>query len=250
MTDDRWAGEELLPIARDLIEAAEAAGVTMRLLGGLAFFELSSLAREGPFRRGYHDFDLGVPTRQSGAAARIFRDAGYTEDRQFNALHGARRLIFTADAGFDIDVLVGTFRMCHQIDLERALLAPGLTINPAELLLTKLQIFEIESKDLSDAAALLATSSMDQPDPAAIDLGRFTRPLAADWGFHHTVSRNLVKLEEFSATLGDVSLAATIRTRLEEIAAAIERVPKSIGWRARARIGERVRWYQIPEEVR
>jgi hypothetical protein len=30
----------------------------------------------------------------------------------------------------------------------------------------------------------------------------------------------------------------------------IEAAPKSLAWRARASIGERVRWYQTPEEVR
>jgi hypothetical protein len=33
--------------------------------------------------------------------------------------------------------------------------------------------------------------------------------------------------------------------RLEE---AIEQAPKSRGWKIRARVGERVRWYATPEE--
>jgi hypothetical protein len=37
--------------------------------------------------------------------------------------------------------------------------------------------------------------------------------------------------------------------RLDELLDRIEAEPKSRGWRLRARIGERKRWYELPEEV-
>jgi hypothetical protein len=37
--------------------------------------------------------------------------------------------------------------------------------------------------------------------------------------------------------------------RVGAIAAAITSAPKSLRWRARARLGRRVPWYELPEEV-
>jgi len=42
---------------------------------------------------------------------------------------------------------------------------------------------------------------------------------------------------------------ATVRARIDALHEAIEQAPKSRGWRMRARIGERKRWYEEPEEV-
>jgi hypothetical protein len=36
--------------------------------------------------------------------------------------------------------------------------------------------------------------------------------------------------------------------RIGQLQEAIERAPKSLAWRVRAAIGERVRWYELPEE--
>lgn len=70
--------------------------------------------------------------------------------------------------------------------------------------------------------------------------------------------------EEARAALGraypDVDLAANQRQSrdlravleeqgLEEETLVLESAPKTIAWRMRARVGRRVRWYEVPEEV-
>jgi hypothetical protein len=40
-----------------------------------------------------------------------------------------------------------------------------------------------------------------------------------------------------------------IVARLQEVLDRIEAEPKSRGWKLRAKIGERKRWYELPEEV-
>jgi hypothetical protein len=111
--------------------------------GGIAVFQLSESARQPALARSYQDFDVVVPPGQgqaaAAAAAAVFRERGYAEDAHFNALHGAHRMIFTASGGFVVDVLIGTFQMCHQLRLGHDLPGSGLTVYPADLMLTKLR---------------------------------------------------------------------------------------------------------------
>jgi len=242
------AGAELLAAAEEIIAAGAAAGATVRLLGGVAVFQLAPSARTAPLARPYHDYDVVVPSRHRAATARVFRDAGYSEDQQFNALHGAQRMIFAAPRGFVVDVLVGAFRMCHRLDLGRDLPASGLTIHPADLLLTKLQIVQIEEKDLLDAVALLLDLPPDGT-PAGIEVARFAAPLAGDWGFHHTVERNLPKVAEFAQARLGSDQARAVAASVDRLRRAMEAAPKSVRWKMRARVGEKVTWYELPEET-
>ncbi len=244
----RWTGEVLLEDARRLVEAAQRRGVRARLLGGVAFFHVSPTAREGSLSRRYRDFDLVVGRRAGRDLARLFRELGYGENRNFNALHGADRLIFFhPDKGFSIDILVGDFKMCHKLALDGRLPAEGLTLSPAQLLLTKLQIVQIEDKDLGDAAALVADASGQ--DPPILDARQFAEPLGRDWGFYHTVEINLRRLSDFADSRLPSHIASTIRQRVSALRAAMEGEPKSFGWQTRARVGEKRRWYDLPEEV-
>jgi hypothetical protein len=244
---ERLPGAELLAAAVDIIGAAAAAGATMRLLGGIAVYQLAPSARTGALARTYHDYDVVVPPRQGAAAARVFRGAGYSEDQHFNALHGAHRMIFAAPRGFVVDVLVGTFQMCHRLDLGRGLPGEGLTINAADLLLTKLQIVQIEEKDLLDAAALLVDLPTD--GPAGIDVERFVAPLAGDWGFYHTVERNLPRLVTFAQDRLGGDQAQAVAASAGRLQQAMEAAPKSLKWKMRSRVGEKVTWYELPEET-
>ncbi len=247
------SASELLAEAESIIGAAGQGSARLRLLGGIAVFHLSPSARSGPLSRSYHDFDVVVQSREAHAAARVFRAAGYSEDEHFNALHGAQRMIFASPRGFVVDVLVGAFQMCHRLELGRDLPASGLTIHPADLLLTKLQIVQIEDKDLMDTAALLldlpAGASAAGDGPAGIDPGRFAAPLASDWGFYHTVERNLPAVVEWARGKLSDSDANAVAATADKLRLAMEAAPKSLRWRMRARVGEKVPWYELPEEV-
>ena len=69
-------------------------------------------------------------------------------------------------------------------------------------------------------------------------------------GWQHTLELNLARLRE---GLAETELAAAqqelLRERLGALANALEQAPKSRAWRMRARIGERRRWYEEPEEI-
>jgi hypothetical protein len=239
---------ELLARARDAIDLAGRAGVPMRLLGGLGIFALSESARRPPLARAYGDFDVAVPAKKGPAASKTLEQAGFVPDRHFNALHGARRMIFRAPEGYPVDVLIGVFEMCHRLDIASGFDHHELTISPADLLLTKLQIVRIEPKDLGDAAALVLDLSPGK-GVGAIDVGRFASPLADDWGFFHTVEINLGKLDQFAAGTLSQGHSSILGERVSTLREAMAKAPKSFRWKMRARVGERVSWYEIPDDL-
>jgi hypothetical protein len=49
--------------------------------------------------------------------------------------------------------------------------------------------------------------------------------------------------------VADAGARARIAGRIGAITGARESAPKTIAWRMRARVGRRVRWYEVPEEV-
>lgn len=221
-------------------------------MGGVAIWLVAPSMRRPPLERSYGDFDLAVAKADARRAAAFLEAAGYVPEKMFNAMHGATRLNFAhPDGRWPIDVVVDELHMSHRIDLRGRLSGPGPTLTPADLLLTKLQIWEINAKDLGDAIGLLADLEVaDRDDPATIDRRRLTAIAASDWGFCHTLERNLrsvlVELDHRSPAEAPFDPRAQAAGLLD----AFQAVPKSMAWRARARVGERVRWYETPEEVR
>jgi hypothetical protein len=232
--------------------AAVANGLALRLMGGVAIWLVSPSVRRPPFERPYGDFDLAVAKADARRAVTFLEAAGYIPEKLFNAIHGATRLNFGhPDGRWPIDVVIDEVRMSHRIDLRGRLAGPGPTLTLADLLLTKLQIWEINSKDLGDIACLLADHDVaDREDPDIIDRRRITGLAGSDWGLCHTIERNLRGVAEELGRRTPEGARHDAATQAVGLLAAIDAAPKAMGWKARARVGERVRWYETPEEVR
>ena len=249
-----------MPIAADIREeavglaaAAKGAGLGLRLMGGLAVWVVSPSVRVPPFAREYGDLDFAVRTRDGRAVTPFLVGEGYVAERMFNSIHGAQRLNFGHPEGlWTIDVVIDALRMSHVIDLHGRLEPGPPTLDLADLLLTKLQVWEINAKDLGDITCLLADRPLAAggPDGEAIDLGRILALTGADWGICHTLERNLREVAGFARERRPVGSALDPVTQAETLLAAIAAGRKSVGWKVRARIGERVKWYEVPEEVR
>jgi putative nucleotidyltransferase-like protein len=237
--------------ATRLLEAAARERLPLRVLGGVAIAILARQSLPKPLQRTYADIDL-VVKRNDGPRARTFLVAlGYEPDRSFNSLHGSRRLLFYDLANSRrLDVFVGVFKMCHELDLESRLELVPLTLAPADLLLTKLQIVELNQKDLVDIVSLFHVCGVgDEARPDAIDLPRLAVVTGGDWGWYTTVSDNLARVAPAAAQLLIEDDAAVVASRVEVIRQAIERAPKSLAWKLRARVGRRLQWYELPDEV-
>jgi hypothetical protein len=234
-----------------LLARAEAEGVPLRLLGGVAIKLRAPGELPPAFVRTYRDLDFVTVRRAAGPATAFFRAEGYEPHVAFNALHGHERLLFfDGENDRQVDVFVGQFSMSHRIPLdERADIEPG-TVPLAELLLTKLQIAELNEKDVRDALALLHGHAVGEGDGDDVNGRRVAELCAADWGLWRTFTANLAACRDYA---GDYDLPAADReemlARIDRLADLIEREPKSRAWRLRAKIGDRKRWYELPEEV-
>jgi hypothetical protein len=185
------------------------------------------------------DLDFVAGDKDRAAVESAMAEAGFVPDREFNHLHGNQRLYFEAPDGLPIDVFMGRMDMCHMLDLRTRLQLFSPTVTPADLALSKLQIFQFTEKDHQDTQALLERIEItDRHD--AIDPKRIGEVTSADWGWFQTVSQNL---ERFS-TSSDVAGG-----RASELLELINSWPKTRRWNVRARVGTRKKWYRLPQEI-
>jgi hypothetical protein len=239
--------------ARRLAEAALSLGMSARLIGGLAIWLRCPSVRDGPFARSYDDMDFAISAAAATKFKALLMTQGYLPDQFFNGLHGATRLYYGEPAGrWSIDVVIDELVMSHKLDLRGRLDGPAPTITLADLLLTKLQVWEINRKDLGDTLCLLADHGLaeDDGDVDGISLPRVRSVLGKDWGFCHTVQRNARKVAELWSPEPLSGARHDVAAQTASLQQAIEDAPKSRAWRLRSRVGERVRWYETPEEVK
>jgi len=231
--------ERVLQEGVELVDAMAERGVVLRLLGGAAVFEHCPRAIEaGPYRE-LGDLDAMTTAADAGRLTAELATRGYEPETRFNALHGNRRMIFNGPCG-KLDVFVDDFEMCHVLHLRDRLGLDARTLTVSDLLLTKLQIVELNAKDADDARALLLEHELGTGHGDHVDVQYLASLVAADWGLWRTVTGTLRQLAALRPDVADSAMA---------LVAAFDDVPKTRGWRMRARIGERKRWYELPDEV-
>jgi len=223
--------------------------VPVKLVGGAAVNLHSASARQAPLKRKYGDLDFVASSKQQASVQKLFESLGYEGDRRFNTLNGHQRLLFLDSVnGRQIDVFVDRMRMCHVIELAKRLGHDGATLTPADLLLSKLQVYEVNMKDLVDTIALLLDHPIADHDDDAINAAYLGKLTSEDWGLHRTLQLNTARVRDAVKEL-DVD-ASRVNQRLDELWARVDAQPKSLKWKLRARVGDRVSWYELPEEVR
>lgn len=258
---------DLMVEARALIDVGNARGVVLRLTGGLAVrhyaIDLEFAERE------YSDIDLIGLKRQVTEVGQVFLDLGYVENKHVAVVTGNGQLQFFAPEGGaaavtaqalpvfsevppsdHIDVFLDAMRMDHQIDFRDRLSINTYAIDPADLFLSKLQIGNLNEKDVHDAITLVKDVYVDfQPHPGVLDLQHVAEVCASDWGLYIDVMNNVDTVVEH---VGDYDLsprdAARVRRTLQLAQDMMTEQAKTLRWRLRARVGKRVRWYSEVEE--
>jgi hypothetical protein len=231
---------DLLEEGRRLVEGALDQEITLRLIGGVAVMAHCPRVLAAGGSRPIADVDAVVGPRQGRALSAYLRSAGYEPEPRFNALHGHKRMLFHGPHG-PLDVLVGVFEMCHRIDLSDRLHLDDPTVTVTDLLLTKLQVVELNEKDARDALDLLTEHDLARAEGDAVNLGYLDSLVAGDWGLWRTITGTLERLLELAEP--------DTRDRIDEVRRSLIEVPKTRRWKLRARVGERVRWYVLPDEV-
>lgn len=242
---------KLVDEADRLLDQLGNQGFDVRALGGIAVKIVCGSKLEKSLDREVADIDLITVKKQGSKVGKALEELGWEPDKQFNALNGARRMIFEApDHGHKVDVFIDAFEMCHTIPLKNRVTVHPRTLAPADLLLTKMQIVELNEKDRNDIYALLAGVPVTDDDEDGISLERITDLTSSDWGLHHTCEINLERLRDGLSKL-KVSKTAKdrIKGEIDRLEKAMEDAPKSRGWKLRAKIGEKKLWYEEVNEV-
>ena len=248
--------DDPLPEAMALAQGAADAGLGLKLLGGLA---VRVLCPDFPPRlRIGQDMDFACMSKGRKNVVAYLEKSGCQPDRRFNNLNGDRQMYFTAPSGRPIDVMVDRLTMCHTLDFRPAFGRLPLTVDAVDVLLSKLQIVELNEKDARDTLHLLSgvpvsgSGAAGSEGGASIDSDRFGKVLGADWGWWRTVTGSLKKLPTLAAEHPELLPPDPPFDPIAQSAYLLElaeSAPKGVKWKLRANVGDRVRWYELPEEV-
>jgi hypothetical protein len=243
---------DALEESRRIIAAGAEQKLTLRLLGGLAIKSHSPSASHRALVRTYPDLDFAFAGKAGYKIEALMPQLGYEANQAFNLFNGQHRLLFY-DNGNErqIDIFVGGFHMCHDLPITERIALDPFTLPLAELLLTKLQIVQMNEKDIRDICALLLDHPFGESDDETINLKRVADLCAQDWGLWKTVAVSVGKVQDFcDAYELDVPSKLTIAERLKVLRLALDDVPKTLRWKVRAAVGDKVTWYDLPEEVK
>lgn len=244
---------EFLAEARKILNAAEQRGIVLRLLGSVAFrihcpiFSHLFEKLERPLT------DLDFITRKTYAQLlpEFFAELDYEFDRALALVTRGKRYKFKhKKREIVVDIFFDKLDMCHVIDLTQRLEVDSPTLSVSDLLLEKLQIFEITKKDIQDVTVLLLEHEVGNEEKEMVNSEYIAHLCSKDWGLWKTITTNLTKVKQFLSYIDiENKHKATVTSRIDKILRMIDVKPKSISWRLRSLIGERKRWYKIVEEV-
>jgi hypothetical protein len=241
--------DERILEAQRIIDAGQANNVLLRLIGGLAIRRHCEII--GFCERDYSDIDMVGLRKQSAQIIKVMEELGYQEDSQVALSTAGQRMLFLKPGSTDhVDVFLDTFEMEHSIDLKHRLTIEKYTISISDLLLSKLQIHQLNEKDVRDILTIvkdIPQGTMDEP--GIINVTYLAELCAKDWGLYQDVNTNI---EQVLQLVHNYSLSPTetqrIRQGLQHIQTTLEQAPKSLKWQFRNRIGKRKAWRREVED--
>lgn len=251
---DRSEREKFENELKRIIKASDDSGILLRVIGSLAFQmhcpEFGYL--QAALGRAYTDIDFAAYRKQSKQIQDLMATMGYTENREvFIASEGERAIYDKADSGLHVDIFYEKLDFCHAIYWKDRLEVDAPTIPLTELLLEKMQIVEINEKDVIDTIMLLLEHPLGDTDTETINIQRAAALCANDWGLWRTTTMNLDKVKQLAHGYAQLSPAqkALVESQVDQILARLEKEPKPLAWRLRDRVGDRVKWYKDVDEV-
>ena len=243
--------EDPIEEAKRVMQIAADRKIVLRLFGGVAFNFRSPSAMHRSLSRRYVDIDFMGHAKQSKEIKQLFVELGYVPRDRFNAMQGYRRLIFNdLEHQRRIDIFLDVFEMCHKFNFKDRMELDGQTLTIPDLLATKLQIVEINQKDMKDILSLFVDYDITT-DQKGIDGKYLSKLTADDWGIYKTFTINLDKILGAMDGLGlEPAQRERVTARVGQLRKMIEDAPKGFGWKMRARVGEKAQWYELPEADR
>lgn len=237
-----------------ILEASDEAGILLRVIGSLAFQmhcpQYGYL--QAAMGRAYTDIDFAAYRKQNKEIKELMAGLGYQEDREvFIVSEGDRSIFHQTNGSLHVDVFYEKLDFSHVISWQDRLEVDKPTIPLAELLLEKMQIFKINEKDIIDTIMLLLEHPLGSHDNEVINIDHVAQLCAKDWGLWRTTTMNLDKVQQLVQTYSQLSAEEKkkVSEQVKKALARIESEPKTLAWRLRARVGDRVKWYKDVDEV-
>ena len=258
--------------AESLVEQAKGKSILLRVAGGLGIAIRCKNFRDFGVRLGrmgtgvihsqeYSDIDLVSYRKCRDQVKSFFAEIGYAKRRATLSSAASERQIYYHPKGwFAVDVFFDKLLVAnHPIDFVGRLELEYPTISVTDFLLEKIQMWEaFGAKDLKDCLLLLRSCEIKEKE--GISAGYIAKLLSEDWGFWYTATTNLNKIQKFLIELdrfgADAGIDAQkissedrkeIAEKIETLLKALNDVPKSLGWRMRAKIGVKKKWYNPVE---
>lgn len=237
-----------------IIKAGDDAGVILRVIGSLAFQMHSPKFGylQQAMGRAYTDLDFAAYGKQTSEIRTLMSKLGYSDNKEVFIVSGGERAIFDRpEIGLHVDVFYEKLDFCHVIRWEGRLEVDHPTIPLAEMLLEKMQIVQINEKDIIDTIMLLLEHPLGDDDNESINIKRVAELCANDWGLWRTTTMNLNKVRMLAQEYDQLTVEnkAAIDAQVKSALMRIEGEPKALAWRLRARVGDRVKWYKDVDEV-
>ncbi|NWG10217.1 hypothetical protein HXY33_00445 [Candidatus Bathyarchaeota archaeon] len=257
MATNQASGAEFIEEALRIVKKGEEKKIPLRLMGGFAI-RLHSPNNEHLYealdRKPAYDLDFVTYGKHRPLMKKLFADLGYTPMVSMALLFGTgknRAVYKDENHNRSVDVFFDKLEMCHAIEFKDRLELDYPTISLSDLLLQKIQICQINEKDIKDVMILLREHQIGETDKETVNIVYIAKLLARDWGFWYSSVSNLKKTKEFLAEYKNLTDAdrEDIEKKITRIAKALEDEPKSVQWKLRSKIGTSKRWYTEVEEL-
>jgi hypothetical protein len=250
---ERYPGPEVfLSEGKRIVEEAQKQGIIMRVMGPLALHYYfpdqvdlyAKLERLG--ERYFTDIDFAAYGKHQGKMKGFMESIGYECDLQTMALSGKTRHIYYAGPVPMIDVFFDKLDYCHEVSYKDRLELDEYCVTLSDILLQKLQIVEINDKDLKDIEYLFVTCEIGDEDRHMINQNFIAKRFADDWGFWYTATQlNLPKVKTHCDTVEALTpeMRERIKAQADKMIARVDAEPKTRGWTKRAKKGTKKIWY-------
>lgn len=245
-------------LALEIVDSAEKRGIHLRLLGAVAF-RIHCPVHQGlqvSMKRVLTDLDFAAYYKQEKAIDKFFlQDMGYESQTAAltpGLMMGRKIYNDPTHERPHVDIFFDKLNMCHVVSWEKGRLELDKpTITLADLMLEKLQIVHINEKDVIDVMMLLREHEVGGTNNEVVNGVYIGKIMAKDWGFYYTSTTNLNKVKSMLGNYEALSSSDrdVIAGRIDGLLDAIEKEPKSVGWKVRAKVGTKKQWYNDVEEV-
>jgi hypothetical protein len=240
--------------AERLVTAGNERHLSLRLLGAIAFQfrcpKYNYLAAR--LQRTLSDVDFAAYSSQRGPIGDMMREFGYGDQPMVSGLFGGGRMIWDNKSnGLHVDIFFDKLDMNHEISFRGRLETEQTTIPLADLLLEKMQIVHINGKDIIDTIMLLREHQIEDSGAEGIDARYIAKLLSKDWGFYYTVTTNLKNVQDRLGSYSELTGEdrADVSQKIQKLTAILQNESKTIGWKARSRIGTKTQWYHDVDDV-